>query len=353
MKIVKTSELVPGMELTEDVYLSGKVLLLSKGTSLTYENIRWLTSLGVEQVTVKVEVEAEDSGAIDIAVEPVIHPFIQTYQKAVDSAERVLLGLVHNNKLDEYELVSTVKNLLMVVLNEPGVLKYLTWTREQNEGIFSHLVGVSAYSILLGRWLGYDNTKLMTVGLAGILHDLGKCLIPSEILDKPSTLTSDEFKLVQEHTTRGFHLAMQGNIHRIEILSAILQHHERLDGSGYPGGIKGNQIEELSKLIMITDIFDAMTSSRSYRQSRTVFDAVEEIMSESYVEKLDPALSLTFVRRIVDHFVGMKVELSSGAIGKVIQVDQQNPHRPVIWTEDQMVDLRDNMKISISRVLPD
>lgn len=344
MKIIKTAEITPGMELSEDVYLSGSILLLPKGLKLTKEHLRWLANLGVEYVSVHGAPTRPALGT----VEP---PFLKTYREAVVSAERILHRLVHHRELDEYELVATVKSLLQSVLSEPGVLKYLTWTREQSESIFSHLVGVSAYSIMLGKWLGYEDSKLMTIGLAGILHDMGKCLIPSEILDKPSSLTSDEYKIVQQHTTQGFHLALQGNVRRVEILSAILQHHERMDGSGYPSGINGSQIDELAKVIMVVDIFDAMTSNRSYRQSRTVFDAMEEILKESYFEKLEPQIAVTFINRMADHFIGLKVRLSDGASGKVIQIDQHTPHRPLVWANDRLVDLREHKNIKIEKVM--
>src|SRR5690606_17963818 len=135
------------------------------------------------------------------------------------------------------------------------------------------------YSLAIGLKLGYSEAQLEGLGIGAILHDIGKVAIPLEILNKKGKLSEEEYTLVKEHTTNGFEILRK--IEELPLLAAhcAYQHHERLDGSGYPRGLKGDDIHPYAKLLAVTDVFDALTTERSYRKAMLPHIALEVIFS--------------------------------------------------------------------------
>lgn len=173
------------------------------------------------------------------------------------------------------QLIELIRNLHSHLKNDTDLLNLLTDVCSYDQYIFTHSLNVTLYSLAIGMHLKLSTKNLETLGLGAILHDVGKMKVPAEILMKPGKLTEEEFEEIKKHSEEGFRILR--NVQTIPLLVAhcAFQHHERLNGSGYPRGIKGNEIHEFGKIIAVADVFDAVTSNRVYRQAMLPHEGLE------------------------------------------------------------------------------
>jgi HD-GYP domain-containing protein (c-di-GMP phosphodiesterase class II) len=192
-----------------------------------------------------------------------------------------------------------------------------------------------------------EETRILTQ--AGLLHDIGKMLIPKDIIKKPARLTEDEFEEIKLHSIKGYQVLKDLNID-IRVKYAALMHHERCDGSGYPNGFKSNQIEDFSKIVAIADVYDAMTSNRTYRNAICPFDVVENFERDGFL-KFDPGYLMIFLERIIQSYLHNAVRLSDGREGEVVMINKLSLSRPVIRCGSTFVDLSKEQKLTIEAIL--
>jgi HD-GYP domain-containing protein (c-di-GMP phosphodiesterase class II) len=190
-------------------------------------------------------------------------------------------------------------------------------------------LNVTLYALSIGLKLGLPQKDLEILGLGGILHDIGKMLIPSEILFKPGKLTSEEFTEMKKHTTYGYDILR--NMHTIPLLVAhcAFQHHERLNGSGYPRGVKNEDIHLFGKILAVADVFDAVTSHRIYRSAMLPHEGLEILYagSESLYE---PVIIEAFRKSVAIYPFGLTVTLNDGRKGLVVGQNKDITERPII-----------------------
>jgi len=187
--------------------------------------------------------------------------------------------------------------------------------------------------------------------MSGLVHDIGKTQVPLDILNKPGKLTRDEQDVMQEHATMGLELIKNTKQYPQPVLLGVWQHHERLDGGGYPFGLSGNEISVNARIVAIADMYDAMTSNRVYQKAVTPFKVVEELFDEMF-NKVDPTMSLIFLDNIKDSLIGYMVRLSDGSEARVIYLDKNRLSQPVVKVADgQYIDLGKRKDISIVEVL--
>jgi len=204
---------------------------------------------------------------------------------------------------------------------------------------------------VLGKWLGIKGPALREVVLAGLLHDIGKTQIPLEILNKAGRFTSVEREVMQEHATYGYELVKNTRQLSKDVLMGIWQHHERMDGEGYPFGLSNGEISTYARILAVADTYDAMTSNRVYQNAVTPFKVVEEVFSELFC-KLDPAISMTFLENLKDSLIGYIVRLSDGNEARVIYLDKVRPAQPVVKVANGLyIDLEKRRDLSIVEVI--
>jgi len=221
---------------------------------------------------------------------------------------------------------------------------------------FSHSVNVAVLSILLGKSLNYDKLKLQKLGTGSILHDIGKTLLPEKILSKKKELTEKEYKLVKKHPRLGYDYLENNDISPVA-KNPILYHHERIDGSGYPKGITIDEMHDFTKIVAITDVFDALTSDRVYRKRWPTFKTINYLMSHTN-NKFDLKMVKNFVRNLTIYPNGTQVKLSNGEKGIVKEQNPNYPTRPIIRIIENSegeetsreIDLLNNLNIIIEKV---
>ncbi|WP_341805046.1 HD-GYP domain-containing protein [Paenibacillus turpanensis] len=218
--------------------------------------------------------------------------------------------------------------------------------------LYQHSLNVCIYSTMLGTAYGYTRDELTTLGLGALLHDIGKTHIPLEILAKPGRLTDEEMLVMRSHAEIGFRLLKDEP--NIPLLSAhcALQHHERIDGSGYPRGIGGTEIHDYAKWIGLVDSYDAMTTARVYKSAMLPHQALDILYSGAgTMYDLD---KLTLFRdKIAIYPLGLEVKLSTGERGVVVDVNSASPQRPILRmvTDEQGNEIKQVYEVDLSKRL--
>lgn len=205
-------------------------------------------------------------------------------------------------------------------------------------------------SNVLARWLHFSEADQMMATACGLFHDVGKFMLPAGILRKPGKLTPDEFEIVKTHTTEGFHLLGRYSSIPDPVKNTALMHHEKCDGSGYPYGLSGSEIDKFSKIVTIADIFDAMTSERVYRSAMCPFSVIKYFEDDG-IHKYEIKYILTFLENVANSYLNHHVTLSNGMEGNVIFINPNNFSKPVIRTENnEIIDLQENYYQSILKL---
>jgi HD-GYP domain-containing protein (c-di-GMP phosphodiesterase class II) len=256
-----------------------------------------------------------------------------------------------SKKIPLQEFHPVAESVLEQVLGVHGVLSRLRQVKSGDEYTFNHSLNVGIYAVLIGSWLNYDEKALRQLAMAGLLHDTGKAKISMDILGKPGPLTADEFEIMKRHSLFGYQMIKATTGIASEVGMAVLQHHEREDGTGYPLNLTSRNISMFAKIVAVADTYDAITSDRSYKAKRTAYTAADIIMKESF-KTFDPVVVQSFLARITNYFFTDRVRLSNGMIGTIVSINNQRPTRPLIQTEQGFIDLDKASTLAIVEVLP-
>jgi len=221
--------------------------------------------------------------------------------------------------------------------------------QDKEEYTYRHSIAVGVLSGLLGTWLGYSRPDVLKLITAALLHDIGKMLVPEHILNKPEKLTDHELRVMRHHTVLGYELLKEtvGISHRQALVA--LQHHERLDGSGYPLGIGQDKIDEFSRIVAIADVFHGMISSKVYKDAAPFHEALVELEREAY-NALDPTMTRVFINKFMSTLIGHSVKLTDGREGKIVLIQPMDPLRPLLQVGEQFIDLSKDFSLNISRI---
>jgi HD-GYP domain-containing protein (c-di-GMP phosphodiesterase class II) len=238
----------------------------------------------------------------------------QSKQAVIAMFQEVRMG----NAVDTGGARRLVEDISDSVSRNPSALISMARIKTADDYTYMHSVAVCAMMVALGRQLGLDDAQTRSAGLAGLLHDLGKALMPPLILNKPGKLTVSEFGVIKSHPVEGHGLLL--NVEKMDpvALDVCLHHHEKMDGSGYPKGLKGDEISLLAKMGAVCDVYDAITSNRPYKAG---WDPAESLrkMAEWSKGHFDPAVFQAFVKSMGIYPVGSLVLMKSGRIGIVTE----------------------------------
>lgn len=313
MKTVRVEDLVVGSIIVEPITYNG-VLLCKEGTPVSRSVKSALQKFGIETATVDT--------VFTERVDDIITDFKRLNQLSCFAMKAMSID----------EVILCAKALVSSLLDDEFE-KILSVLYNHDVDTYQHSKNVAALSLSCGIKLGMKKSELQDLALGALLHDLGKSVIPTSILNKEGKLSDDELHLMRQHPLIGFSLAQESGLVSTPVLQIIAQHHENYDGTGYPKKLYRSKSYRSARLVHICDVYDAMTAKRSYKDpvSREV---VREMLRKESGKMFDPSLLKLFLNTIPLYFVGEEV-LVDGKVG--IVTDNSNPMNPIIFYNDKLL----------------
>ncbi|XEC96434.1 HD-GYP domain-containing protein [Paenibacillus tarimensis] len=329
MRLIPVTICRPGMKLAKPIYSEDGQILLGRHVELTDKLIRRLCECGISFVYI------EDSLTSDLTIPELISD--ETRIKALSEVKASFKGMVdlpkRRNGVTYPYVGRQFKNIMAMVIDEISSQKdamiMLMNMGTVDHYLYQHSLNVCIYSVLLGMAYGYTTDEVMTLGLGALLHDIGKTQISKQIMFKQSALTNEEFAEMKRHAEKGYYLLKDEPNIPLIVAHCAFQHHERLDGSGYPRGINGNEIHDYAKWIGLVDSYDAMTTSRVYRGPMLPHQAVEELYAGTGT-LYEHSMVKLFRDKVAIYPIGLTVKLNTGESGVVVDINTSCPHRPII-----------------------
>ena len=276
--------------------------------------------------------------------------FKKTYDENILDIKGGLNDVVMNNSpIDIDKLIEGTNEILTANRNSLQLFDMLHSMRQFDDLTYVHSVNVALIASILGQWLKFSEKDIRILTISGLLHDIGKIMIPNEILTKPGKLTVAEYNIMKQHVNFGYEKVKNQNID-IRIKEACLLHHEKCDGTGYPFGLKSDQIPAVAKIIAIADVYDAMTSARVYRGALCPFEVIDTMYKDAFT-KFEPEYILPFLKNVASSYINNDVRLSDGRIGKVVLINENALSLPIVQCEDEFIDLSKTRGLTVSAIL--
>lgn len=277
--------------------------------------------------------------------------FKQAFNEEVQDFKSKLNEVVLKNApLEVNTLLDDALNLVSQAHQSAyGIFDMLHSMRENDDTTYTHCINVGLFCNVFAGWLKLSEEETNLATLCGLLHDVGKLRVPEELLKKTETYTEEDKAAIKAHTREGYLLVKDLDIDS-HIKNAILTHHERCDGSGYPFGLSGFRIDPYAKMVAIADVYDAMTSIRAHRGAMSPIQAIE-VMQEEGLQKYDVRFIMIFLENVMNTFIGNRVLLSSGEKGEIIFINKSNITRPTIKCQNHFVNLDEEKDIQIISML--
>lgn len=359
-KRILVTNLEIGMVLADDVLSSTGLMLIPKGTIINEKQIFRLKLYQIYSVYIEENYNSEDNYESEQhTIKPkseIISTLNKTFDKFKDNYneqevvfKEKLTNISNGEPINISDLLTISSSLVSSIRTKSDLFNYLYQLKNNDDITFSHCLNVSILCNIFANWLKMSKQQVEEVTIAGLLHDIGKTKIDSKILNKPGKLTEEEFEEVKKHSRYSYDLIKSQNI-STDIKMGILLHHEKIDGSGYPLGLKGSDIHDYAKIIAITDIYDAMTSNRSYHKKFSPFTVIQMFEQESY-GLLDTKFLFVFLENIAHNYLGRDVLLSTGEEAKVMFIHNNSPSRPIVQVDNSMIDLMYEPSITIEEIL--
>lgn len=295
-------------------------VLLAKGSKISISYINKIKQNGFYFIYI------EDNRFSDIKQDEKMQNLKETTLARIPN---IFNDIADGNNILFYDLSNIIDNIVGYIIDKGNVNTNLYEINEYDNYTYIHSVDTSIMAVFLGKALKLNEHELRQLALGAILHDIGKISIPEEILNKKGPLASEELDIMKQHPIYGYNTLKKSGINDIDILNVVLEHHERVDGKGYPFGITGDKLSINTKVVSVCDVFTAISANRSYRPRFNPNEAYEYILS---------GVNTMFEEKVVNEFkntfsiypLGCKVKLSNGIIGYVVRQNKNFPDRPII-----------------------
>lgn len=321
MRLVSIDSVKPRALLAKTIYDGQGRILLAKGTELHPQYIKRLQELGIWSVYI------QDDLTAGIEIDDVVSE--RTRVQVMQTTKEALMKVQAGNSIESKKIREAVSNIMDEILQTQDLIVHITDIRSLLDHTFGHSVGVCILSLLTGMAIGYDQLRLKELGTGALMHDVGKAVIPKDIINSPHVLTAEEYKLVQSHAAEGFEILRKSENISSVVAHVAFQHHERFNGKGYPRQLQGHEIHEYARIVAIADVYDALTTDRPYRK-RLLPHQVIDMLTDSGDTDFDSEIIKEFIRNIAPYPKGTIVLLSSGHKALVLDVKKEFPTRPKV-----------------------
>ncbi|NLM46376.1 MAG: HD-GYP domain-containing protein [Firmicutes bacterium] len=324
MRRLPLSAVKAGMVLARPIYGPDGQLWLNAGVILKETYLESLKHTNVTHVYVG------DPLLWDVVVDKVVSD--ETRAMAVKTVKKTLqemkTGVLQNGRFIDNRFFFTVEKLVQEILHNRDVIYNLDDIRTADDYTFCHSVNVCILALMIANELRMPRRQLEELAVGALLHDVGKIYVNQAILKKEGSLSPEEYEEIKKHPVYGYDILSQQKNIAFDSIKVVAQHHERCDGSGYPLQLCGEDIHDYAKLVMIADVFDALTANRPYRKAMRPDEAIEIITGSTHLYDMD--MIRAFIFRVAAFPVGTAVRLSNDDMGIVIKTHKGMPLRPVV-----------------------
>lgn len=353
MKSLTIEELQPGMVLARTIMTPDMVVILSENTLLSTAHITRLKFLNIPMVWIKDEYDLSANYQSVQTVFSRSNAFVAKYKDVVHTAEEIFGAVAKDGSLPVEKTNTMVHESLLPMTKESGVIDYLYELNHLASDIYNHSLRVSILAGVIAKWMNLPSKTVGEVILAGFIHDIGKTKFEKRLLDKRvQNLKGDDLEAYIAHTTDGQQILNQQSEIPFAVRLAALQHHECMDGSGFPFGSKGGEINLYARIIAVADLYDNITTEREGEVKQTPFAAIAKITEAMYTT-LDPQVCVVVLKHIKDVFLGSTVVLSNGLQGTIVSYPDNFSMHPLIRiTKDELLNLNDYPEIKIVEYNP-
>jgi HD-GYP domain-containing protein (c-di-GMP phosphodiesterase class II) len=364
MRRIPLNEVKIGEIIGQAIYDDQGRILLKAGITITD---RLLKKIEAQQIlSIYIADDADDLESLSDIISPqlrndAIKQVKNIYQEFVteETERNIKAGKVNLFRENQHitNLAKMVEDILAEVFSNKNAVVEMVNIKKMDNYLYEHAVNTAVLSLLIGLEIHLNEQELRRLIIASLLMDVGNNLIDQAPLTKKGPLDNKERHIIETHVRKGFDFIRSYSDIPVNTRNLILQHHERIDGSGYPSGLVDREIDKLAKIIAIADAYDALTSDRPYRPAYHPNEALEKIMGDAG-KLYDFSLVNVFAKRVLAYPVGTYVKLSNGDIGEVIAINKDIPLRPVVEllktvsnTNAITVDLKAELSIVIEHVV--
>ena len=363
--LTNLEELKLGTIIAEDILVNTRSPIIRKDSKVTRELIQVLRAFNITKVPVVLEnvfnrseedikkLNESNMESLHTEEKPLVTiSFVQLYQEAVGSFYKEFNGWVAGMKVDVGKLRNIIMPLVEKAMIERQVFSLLNMYSTMDKYIAHHSIAVGIISGAIAKKLNYSSGQITQMATAGLMADIGMAKVDIKIRDKKSSLTESDFSEIKKHTIYSFQMIKDSPLLKPEMKLAIFQHHERLDGSGYPKSDKLDDVSVFSQIIAVADVYHAMTSERVYRSKSSSFKVLEMIREEEFGK-----YNIEVVNKLIELVgslpISTRVLLSTGEKGEVVFLHRDSPMRPMIRLSDngQIIDLATKRSIHIESVI--
>jgi len=351
MRIVPIECIPEGSILAKTIYSNQGILLLAKGTKLNSNILKKIAKYEISSLYI---IDDYSKNEIEEIIKPelrekTISTLKETFSYIASTYDNQLINTKVSQKNNEFfnNIKALAEDILDNILNNDNILVNLIDIKNLDNCTYQHSVNVAVLSIVIGIGLNLDKSSLIKLSIGALLHDIGKIFIPKEILNKKGPLTDEEYSIIKKHPKLGYDYLKKYFELDASALLITLEHHERIDGTGYPFQLSGDKIDLLSKIVSVADVYDALISDRSYKRAFSVGNSLEFIMANSNT-MFDYEIVTVFSRLVIPFPFGTIVRLSNGDVGIVQDTPANFPLRPNIKIIESSN--KDNMGTSISLI---
>jgi putative nucleotidyltransferase with HDIG domain len=315
--------------------------LVARGAELDEYMIDSMVKMGIMSVYIQDGEEAEEEKQAEIKASPAAQKQIEKLR--TDDRSKVTLShsvrarvaegiqyIYNSPESEEFtQATSSIADDLMATIDENDAIAIdISALKTSDEYTFKHSVDVATISMVIAKQQNLPANEIREIGIAGLLHDIGKTKVPNEILNKPGKLTDEEFAIMKQHSVFGYRMVSARQEFSQAVCLGVLQHHEKLNGKGYPMGVDSSRITPYARILTVADIYDALVTERPYKAAFSQRDAVEMIMSMTM--ELDINAMKSFLESTILYPVDSIVELSNGETARVVKNDPDYLLRPTV-----------------------
>ncbi len=365
MRFMRISYVKEGSILGKNIYDNEGRILLKKGVTLSNKILKKIQNIGIYSIYI-------DDGYSEAELEDVIKPELRNkaittikdtfkyfYNTSNSNSNDSLVNRhqkkkIKREKTKRVEYLSKIsEDIMNNVVSNRNVMISLMDIKSMDNYTYQHCINVAVLSLIIGIQLQLNKDDLKKLCLGAMLHDIGKTFVSKDILLKEGSLTDEEYNLIKEHAPRGYEYLKDNDTIQSTARIISLQHHEKVDGSGYPKGLKGNKISKFAKIVAVADVYDALTSDRPYRPAMHPNEAIEYIFGNGG-SHFDYEVVKAFSSKVIPYPSGTLLELSNNKIAIALETQPKFPLRPKVKVlsddSNQIIDLMEQKDIVITSV---